>query len=169
MGPLLLPVADAKNFVGSMLEVPLRDPWPEAMYANTTVAIKDLVKGLGAQPTIDAREPKRAGDGAGASPPVPTPQSLPRSRQVHPSNRPGQLPQPRSAVLECPHQGPPRANATEAHSSAAANSLRRANRVAAGPSASGAQLAPRPPSEQAGIRVLSRRGSGEGCLFWAVP
>ena len=64
-GPLLLPMADAWDFVGYVLEVPLQDLWLEAMYAKETVAIKDLVKGLGAQPTADTREPKRAGDGAG--------------------------------------------------------------------------------------------------------
>ena len=64
VGPLLLPVADAGDFVGSVLEVPLQDLWPEAMYAKETVAIKDPVKGLGAQRAADARAPKQAGDGA---------------------------------------------------------------------------------------------------------
>ena len=102
------------------------------------------------------------------SSPVPTPRSLPRSRDVHPSNRPGQPPPPRSAVLESPHRGPPWANATEAPSWSAANPLRGAHRVAVGPSASGTQLAPRPPSQQPGIRALSRRRSGGGCLLWVV-
>ena len=90
-------------------------------------------------------------------------------RRNPPSCRPSQPPQPQSAVLECPHWGPPRANATEARSSSAANRLRRADRVAAGPSASRAQLAPHPPSQQAGIRALSRHLSGGCCLLWLVP
>ena len=64
VGPLLLPVADAGDFIGSVLEVPLHDLWPGARYAKETVAIKDLVKGLGAQRAADARAPKQAGDGA---------------------------------------------------------------------------------------------------------
>ena len=64
VGPLLLPVADAGDFVGCVLEVPLKDLWPEAMYAKETVALKDVVKGLGTQPAADARAPKQAGDGA---------------------------------------------------------------------------------------------------------
>ena len=65
VGPLLLPVADAGDFAGSVLEVPLQDLWPGAMYAKESVAIKDLVKGLGVPSTADEREPKRAGGGAG--------------------------------------------------------------------------------------------------------
>ena len=65
VGPLLLPVADAGDFGGSVLEVPLQDLWPGAMYAKESVAIKDLVKGLGVPSTSGEREPKEAGGGAG--------------------------------------------------------------------------------------------------------
>ena len=53
VGPLLLPVADVGDFVGIVVEVTVGEVWPEAMYAKETVAIKDLVKGLGTcqQPT----------------------------------------------------------------------------------------------------------------------
>ena len=63
-GPLLLPVGDAGDFVGSVLEVPLGDLWPGAMYAKETVAIKDLVNGFGTLPPADERAPKQARDGA---------------------------------------------------------------------------------------------------------
>ena len=65
VGPLLLPVADAGDFIGSVLEVPLQDLWPGAMYAKESVAIKDLVKGLGIPSTAGEREPKGAGGSAG--------------------------------------------------------------------------------------------------------
>ena len=64
VGPLLLPVADAGDFADFVLEVPLGDLWPDAMYAKETVAIKDVVKGLGAQPAADAGAPKSAEVGA---------------------------------------------------------------------------------------------------------
>ena len=65
VGPLLLPVADAGDVVGSVLEVSLQDLWPEATYAKESVAIKELVKGLGVPSTAGEREPKGAGGGAG--------------------------------------------------------------------------------------------------------
>ena len=65
VGPLLLLVADAGYFVGSVLEVPLQDLWTRAMYAKESVAIKDLVKGLGVPSTAGEREPKGAGGSAG--------------------------------------------------------------------------------------------------------
>ena len=104
-----------------------------------------------------------------ASPPVPLPRTLPRSRPVHPSSRPGQRQQPRSAVVECPHPGPTRVSATTAHLSSAANPLQGAGHVEAGPSASGARLAPRLPSQRAGTRALNRHQSGGGCRSWALP
>ena len=61
--PLLLLVAEAGDFVGSVLEIPLGDLWPEAMYAKETVAIKDLVKRLGTVPAANARAPKQGKDG----------------------------------------------------------------------------------------------------------
>ena len=56
VGPLLLPVADGGDFVGSVLEVLLQDLWPKAMYAKESVAIKDLVKGLDVPPTAGGLE-----------------------------------------------------------------------------------------------------------------
>ena len=65
VGPLLLPVADGGDFVGSVLEVLLQDLWPKAMYAKESVAIKDLVKGLDVPPTAGGLESQEAGGGAG--------------------------------------------------------------------------------------------------------
>ena len=63
VGPLLLHVADAGDYIGSVVEVPLGNLSPEAMYAKETVAIKNLAKGLGTLPAADARAPKQAADG----------------------------------------------------------------------------------------------------------
>ena len=48
-----------------MLEVPLQDLWPEAMYAKESVAVRDLVKGLGVPPTAGGLESQGAGGVAG--------------------------------------------------------------------------------------------------------
>ena len=37
--PLLLPVADARDFVGTVAEVPILDLWQATMYAKDSVAI----------------------------------------------------------------------------------------------------------------------------------
>ena len=68
VGPLLLPVADDGVFVGTMVEVPVMDLWPAAMYAKETVAIKDLVKELGTLPTADKCAPEWATDSGGDDP-----------------------------------------------------------------------------------------------------
>ena len=57
VGPLLLPVVDARDFVGTAVEVSVVDLWLEAMYAKETDAIKDLVKGLGTLPAADKCAP----------------------------------------------------------------------------------------------------------------
>ena len=64
VGPLLLPVADAGDFVGAVVEVPFLDLWPAAMYANESLAIKDLVGKLDIVPTANKREPARAKQGS---------------------------------------------------------------------------------------------------------
>ena len=65
VGPLLLPVADSGDFVGSVLEVPLPGLWPEAMFTKESVTIKDLVKELDAPPNAGGLESQAAGGGAG--------------------------------------------------------------------------------------------------------
>ena len=168
VGPLLLPMADAGDFVGSWRfrsKTSGRRPCTPRKWSPSRIWSKGWAPNL---PPMRGRQSKPEMVRA-TSPPVPTPQSLPQSCKVHPSSRPGLLPQARSAVLESPHWGPPRANVTEAPSSLEANPPQGAGRVAAGPSASGAQLVPRPPSQQAEIRALSRRQSGGGCLLWVVP
>ena len=62
VGPLVLPVADAGDFVGAVVEVLVVDLWPEAMYAKETVAIKDLVRGLGTLLAPDKCAQQRVAD-----------------------------------------------------------------------------------------------------------
>ena len=68
VGPLLLPMADNGGFVGAVVEVPVMDLWPAAMYAKETVAIKGLVKELGTLPAADKCALGRATEGGGNEP-----------------------------------------------------------------------------------------------------
>ena len=67
VGPRFLPVANAGDFVGTVVEVPVMELWPAAMYAKETVAIKDLVKELGTLPAADKCAPGRATEGGCAA------------------------------------------------------------------------------------------------------
>ena len=167
MGPLLLPVADAGDFVGSVLEVPLQDLWPGAMYAKETLAIKDLVKGLGAQPAADARAPQQAGDGADDE------SSGSDSTESSSKSSGSSLESAGSAAATA------KRNVGQSALGTASGKRDGGAFVVGGKSAAGrrprgggtkrkrAQLVPHPPSPQAEIRALSRRGGG--CLLWAVP
>ena len=138
VGPLLLPVADAWDFGGTVVEVPVKDLWPAAMYAKETVAIKDLVKELGTLPATDKCAPERATEGGGDEPSDSdsSTSSSPESSWLRPTL------QPRRAMLGSAQWGRTWGNAPWAPSSSGSDPLPGANHAAAGVSGSGDPVVP---------------------------
>ena len=169
VGPLLLPVADAGDFAGSVLEVPIQKLWPGAMYAKESVAIKELVKGLGVPSTTGEGEPKGAGGGAGdeSSDSDSTESSSESSGSSLEPTGSATTTTKRSGGGSAP--GPDLGKRDGGTFVVGGKSAAGPRPRAGGPKRKRARLAPRLPSQRVGTRALNRQQSGGGCLLWAVP